>query len=521
MEGYPQEPQWAPGTPVGEYEIVEHIASGGMAEVYAAVPRAGGEPVVIKAMSRALLSNEEFVRLFLDEAQLIATLRHPNIGQIFDRGEARGTHYFVMEYVLGPSCREILNRAVRDDVGHIPLSHAIDICCDIADALHYAHVRRGADGTTYGVVHRDISHSNVLVTYEGVTKLIDFGVAKSSMRSTETKIGSLKGKVRYMSPEQIRGDVIDRRSDIFSLGIVLWEMTTGQRLFRGANEAAIMHKILYEEARRPADALPGYPPELEKIVMGALAREPKHRPSSGEQLNAQLTDFARRAGLQRGGVAGYLRTLFGEEIEQDRTRYQMLRRRRSAMSPVASSSVLRPHTPGFSPMSGFSPTSRRHSITTVPPPLPAVIMVQQPEQPAMQWPLPTAASETRTGSRPGGRPQHATSKERKSLVLFGAVVIGIIVVGLMLSQRGGEASLGAPSGAPRGTPHAPQIAPTPTSVRPPAPAPAAPPARKSAAPAASKAAPTPAAPTAPPAGASSDGAPAGASPPGSLQPPPR
>lgn len=451
MDGFPHGPQWAPGTTVGDYEIVEHIASGGMAEVYAAVPRTGGDPVVLKAMLPAILSNEEFVRLFLDEAQLIATLHHRNIGQIYDRGEARGTHYFVMEYVLGPSCREILNRAVKSEIGHVPLSHAIDICCDIADALHYAHMRRGVDGNTYGIVHRDISHSNVLVTYEGVTKLIDFGVAKSSMRSTETKVGSLKGKVRYMSPEQIRGEAIDRRSDLFALGVVLWEMTTGQRLFRGANEATTMHKILYEDARRPSDAIAGYPPELERIVLTALSRDPQQRQSSTEEMGHQLADFARKTGLARGGLPGYLQTLFGEEIEQDRARFQLLRRRRSAISSAPGAASLRP-------LAAFSPTSRRHSITTVPPPLsgamlsggplsggplsPATALQAESPLPAFAYQPPVPASE-RSTTRPRSKPRQ-TTRERLSLLLFALVVMGIIVTGLALSRRTAHSPASAP-----------------------------------------------------------------------------
>jgi eukaryotic-like serine/threonine-protein kinase len=443
VDGFPHGPQWAPGTSIGDYEIVEHIASGGMAEVYAAVPRIGGEPVVLKAMLPAILSNEEFVRLFLDEAQLIAALHHRNIGQIYDRGEARGTHYFVMEYVLGPSCREILNRAVQSNIGHVPLSHAIDICCDIADALHYAHMRRGVDGNNYGIVHRDISHSNVLVTYEGVTKLIDFGVAKSSMRSTETKVGSLKGKVRYMSPEQIRGDTIDRRSDLFSLGVVLWEMTTGQRLFRGANEATTMHKILYEDARRPSDAIAGYPPELERILVTALSRDPRQRQASTEEMGHQLADFASRAGLARGGLPGYLQSLFGDEIEQDRARFQLLRRRRSSISSAPSAASLRP-------LAAFSPTSRRHSITTVPPPLSGLPMLsalqlvqperQPPAPPVMTYPTPLSERST---TRPRSKPRQ-TTRERASLLLFALVVMGIIVTGLALSRRTAHHPASAP-----------------------------------------------------------------------------
>jgi serine/threonine protein kinase len=418
LEGFPQGPQWTAGTLVGKYEIVEHIASGGMAEVYAALPLDSGEPVVLKAMSRNLLANEEFVRLFLDEAQLIATLDHPNIGRIFDRGELRGTHYFIMEYVLGPSCREMLNRAVRDHLGYVPLPHAIDLCSDIAAALHYAHERRSFNGRAYGIVHRDVSHSNVLVTYDGVTKLIDFGVAKSSMRSTETKVGSLKGKVRYMSPEQIRGEAIDRRSDLFALGIMLWEMTTGHRLFRAASEAATMHKILFEDVRRPSDAMEGYPPELERIVMAALSKSPMDRPATGQELEDQLRGFAHSAGMPRGGLSGYLRELFGSEIDQAQARFRGLRQRRR--SPPSRAKTVAPPLPLASP-SEVAPSvllpAAPANVFAVPRPSPGQI-----------------SGETRATSSKARRLRQ-TSKERTGLLLFVLAVAAIIATGLALSHR--------------------------------------------------------------------------------------
>ncbi|MBK7538732.1 MAG: protein kinase [Myxococcales bacterium] len=478
MDGYPQGPQWAPGSVIGDFEIIEHVASGGMAEVYAAVPRGGGEPVVLKAMSRNLLANEEFVRLFLDEAQLIAALTHRNIGRIFDRGEERGTHYFVMEYVLGTSCRELLNRAVRDDIGHIPTPHAIDLCCDIATALHYAHERRSPSGKNYGIVHRDVSHSNVLVTYDGVTKLIDFGVAKSSMRSTETKVGSLKGKVRYMSPEQIRGEPLDRRSDLFSLGIMLWEMTTGHRLFRAPNEAATLHKILFEDVRRPSDALPGYPPQLERIVLGALAKKPADRPATGAELADQLTDFARRSGLSRGGLPAYLRKLFGTEIDRAQVRFSELRRRSQAklsgapLGPPPATTPLQPVATAMpiiarAPATATIPETRplRPAILAAPatqrvepPPMPAQFAEPPPAapwgpvalQPLPPAPPPLADGEPRSASRT--RPRGSVTRSTVSLLLFAVVVLAIIGGGLALSRRRPHAKKPVPVVAPTARP---------------------------------------------------------------------
>jgi eukaryotic-like serine/threonine-protein kinase len=442
VDGFPQGPQWAPGTAVGDYEVVGHIASGGMAEVYAAVPRRGGEPVVIKAMSPKLLANDEFLHLFLDEARLIATLNHANIARIFDRGELRGTHYFIMEYVVGVSARDVLHRATRSPTGRLPLSHAIEICCDIAAALHYAHERRSPTGRSYGIVHRDVSHSNVLVDWSGSAKLIDFGVAKSSMRSTETKVGSLKGKVQYMAPEQLRGEAIDRRCDLFALGILLWEMTTGHRLFRASNEAATMHKILFEEVQRPSEVTAGYPPELERIIMAMLARRAVDRPATAEDVLRQLEQFAERAQLERGGVAGYLVSLFGGEVEQAKARYQALRQRRS--EPVTTIDA-----PAADVAARPAEISQRRAVALPPRPVPMlhspVSVAPSPSPPPSVAPF-AGANEPRSATRQTQRPSR---RDRSALLAFLLIVVVVIGAGLVLSRRTKPPGHGRSEGAPR------------------------------------------------------------------------
>jgi serine/threonine-protein kinase len=168
----------------------------------------------------------------MDEAKLVAGLDHPHIAFVYDMGSADGSHFFAMEYVHGKDLRSTLRRTALQK-GQFPIGAAVQIARDVASALHHAHERRDADGKLLNIVHRDVSPSNVLVSYEGAVKLADFGVAKAASQSNKTRTGMLKGKVSYMSPEQAKGAPIDRRSDVFSLGIVLWEMITTHRLFRG------------------------------------------------------------------------------------------------------------------------------------------------------------------------------------------------------------------------------------------------------------------------------------------------
>src|SRR5262249_24409145 len=196
--------------------------------------------------------NPKFVKLFLDEAKLAAGLDHPHIAHVYDMGMVEGSYFFTMEYIHGQDVRRTLRRTIRLGV-EFPLDHAVQIARSVAAAMHYAHERRRADGTLLDLVQRDVSPSNVLISYDGAVKLVDFGVAKAATSSVKTRTGTLKGKISYMSPEQAKGAQIDRRSDIFSLGIVLWEMITTQRLYRGENDLQTLQLIIHEPPRRPSE----------------------------------------------------------------------------------------------------------------------------------------------------------------------------------------------------------------------------------------------------------------------------
>ena len=232
--------------------------------------------VVLKKILPSHAENPKFVRLFLDEAKLAATLDHPHIAHVYDMGKVDGHYFFTMEYVHGQDVRTTMRRTARLD-RKVPIDHAVQITRNIAAALHYAHERTRPDGTLLDIVHRDVSPSNVLVSYDGAVKLVDFGVAKATTSTVKTRTGTLKGKISYMSPEQAKGAPVDRRSDIFSLGIMLWEMVTMQRLYKADNDLATIQMIINSKAQPPSQLRPECTPELERIILRALAINPEDR----------------------------------------------------------------------------------------------------------------------------------------------------------------------------------------------------------------------------------------------------
>ncbi len=306
------------GSVVGKYEIMRRLAVGGMAEIYLAriTGAAGFEKlVVLKRILPNVAEDPTFVSMFLDEARLAATLRHSNIADVYDVGEADGTYFFTMEYVHGQDVRVIRHDA-RKRGERVPLAVALAIVHGAASALDYAHEKRGPDGKPLDLVHRDVSASNIMVSYDGAVKLLDFGIARAASSSHKTQTGTLKGKVPYMSPEQCKGHPLDRRSDLFSLGVVLYELTVGRRPFRGDSDFAIMDQIVYKGAQPPSEAVPGYPPELEAIVMKLLERSPTLRYPSGEDLLHDVDEFVGKHGLWMSprAIGKYMRTLFAEQI---------------------------------------------------------------------------------------------------------------------------------------------------------------------------------------------------------------
>jgi hypothetical protein len=303
---------------LGKYELLRHLATGGMADIFLA--RVGGiegfeKIVVIKRILPEFSANKEFVQLFLDEARLAATLHHPNIAQVYDVGIVGGQYFFAMEFVHGQDVRAILRRAVQQG-RQVPLSEAISIILGVCAGLHYAHEKVGFDGQPLGIIHRDVSPSNIIVTYDGSVKLVDFGIAKATTRTVETRYGSIRGKLNYLSPEQCRCESLDRRADVFALAIVLYELSTCTKLYGGQSDFDTMKRIVEQPAPPPGARRPGYPLGLEKIVLKGLARNRDQRWQTAQELQLALEDFAReeRVAVSPVGLARYMEAGFAPEI---------------------------------------------------------------------------------------------------------------------------------------------------------------------------------------------------------------
>ncbi len=304
------------------YQVLGTIARGGMAEIQLA--RAFGIEgfetlMAIKRILPHLSSNHEFVQMFLDEGRIAATLHHPHIVQVHGIGAEAGDYFLTMEFLHGEDVRHIVKATLERGLS-LPLEHALSITLGVASALHYAHEKVGLGGTAQGLIHRDVSPQNVIVTYDGGVKLVDFGIAKAASRITETREGTLKGKVPYMSPEQCLEKPLDRRSDVFSLTVMLWELLCGRRLFTGASEFEVLKEIVERDAPLPSQVWPACPTELDRIVARGLCRDPDERYPTARALQSDLEAFARdqRLPVSSIGLATYMADLFSDKLEQFR-----------------------------------------------------------------------------------------------------------------------------------------------------------------------------------------------------------
>jgi serine/threonine-protein kinase len=304
----------------GKYTLLRKLATGGMAELFLAIQKsvAGFEKLlVIKRILPAMNQDRAFIEMLLHEARIAATLSHPNIVQIFDVGQHDGQYFIAMEHVHGEDLRSIVRQMKKKEVLEFPLEHALAIVLGMCAGLSYAHEKHELDGSALNIVHRDISPQNVVVTFTGDVKIVDFGIAKSDTRIGEqTKSGKLKGKVPYMSPEQARGESIDARSDVFSTGVMLFELTTGKRLFKGTSEYETLRLICERDYPRPSDIRPDYPPDLEPIVMKALAKDASDRYQTARDLQADLEGFVRRHQIAVSHIAlnQFMQSLFEDKL---------------------------------------------------------------------------------------------------------------------------------------------------------------------------------------------------------------
>jgi serine/threonine protein kinase len=318
--GAAREPSWRDDR-FGPYQLIDRVAVGGMAEVFKA-KRAGVEGfekvVALKRILPHLSENKEFLDMFVDEAKMVAGLTHPNIVPIFDLGRIEKSYYIAMEYVHGRDLRTIMRRA-RDKGLRMPLDLSLRVVGQVCAALEYAHRKKDERGQPMQIVHRDVSPQNILVAFEGDVKLVDFGIAKAATKASNTDRGALRGKLLYMSPEQAWGRPIDRRSDVFSLGIVLYEMVTETKPFVGAGTEVSILELVRQCVITPAREInPRVPEPLDRVIMKALAREPDERYQDAGQMQRGLERFLReRPPVSARDLARFLELLFDRAERED------------------------------------------------------------------------------------------------------------------------------------------------------------------------------------------------------------
>jgi serine/threonine protein kinase len=305
---------------LGRYEIIAHLANGGMGRVSlgrAIGPGGFERHVILKTLDLAETSDDEATAMFLDEARLLGMLHHQHVATIHEVATDEDDKLFlVLEYVHGHTAHDIWECALDHGV-ELPLDFTITVVIAAAAGLHYAHTRRAPDGKQLKIVHRDVTLSNLMIGYDGSVKVIDFGIAKAAVRGARTQAGYVKGKVGYMAPEQLRGMAVDARTDVFALGIVLYELTTMRRAFREPTDRATVERIKYGRIVKPSDAIPGYPRDLEEIVLKALQVDPLQRYQDAEALRRDLEALGHRYRLVLGdaAVSEVLNQLFPDQDE--------------------------------------------------------------------------------------------------------------------------------------------------------------------------------------------------------------
>jgi serine/threonine protein kinase len=314
---------------LGKYEILALLALGGTAEIYLA--RIGGtngfeKYVVVKCLHDHLADDPDFVKMFLDEARISAVLDHSNIVQTYELGEYENRYYMVMEFLAGLSLAMVVRRAgERIPGGVLPVPLTLNIAAQACAGLHYAHERQQS-GKPLNLVHRDISPQNLVISFEGVVKVVDFGIARAEYRETKTKAGTIKGKFAYMSPEQCVANNVDRRTDVFALGVIIHELLTGRRLFKRASPYETYQAVLECAVDPPSKVNNQLDPALDAIVMKAVAKDKEHRYATAEAFGDAMLGYLHHRGKSSGGneLGRYFEQFFGQEIEEHGERMREL-----------------------------------------------------------------------------------------------------------------------------------------------------------------------------------------------------
>ena len=457
----------------GRYFLLDQVAQGGMAEIFRARqvnPDGLGRLLVIKRIQASYGTNSEFVSMFRSEIKVMMNFNHPNIVQLQDYGEEQKQPFIAMEYVEGRSLRQIRDRYF-EKAGGMPPELAAYLVSQTAAGLHYAHVFKDrVSGQPLNIVHRDVSPQNILVSYDGNVKVIDFGIAKASVNSEQTRAGVIKGKIGYLSPEQInpQGGGLDARSDLFSLGIVLWELLTGKKLFTADNDIAVMRMIenCTTSVRPPSERNPKVPKELDRIVMQALAKNRDQRFANCQELQKQLQKFIvqHSPDFNPTDIGNEIKALFANEIVTDRKLLQRLNdRAENLMSleqveeppePEAKDSGTQTRGTGSSGARNFDSTQvdAKGSVNVQVP-----LEVPRPTQSRPRPTSPTGSARVTAGSnsRNWGPPKAVRQKSGPSfgmLAMIAAAVGGVWV--LYGDQLGGvtRPSVSPPSGAQQRSP---------------------------------------------------------------------
>ncbi|HUQ01178.1 MAG TPA: protein kinase [Kofleriaceae bacterium] len=316
--------------PFGKYLLLDRISVGGMAEVFKAKSYGveGFEKVIaIKRILPSMGEDRDFIKMFIDEAKIVGQLSHANICQIFELGRTDGAHFIAMEYIWGKDLLQIQNR-LRKLKGQMPVAMACFLIAKVCEGLDYAHKKRDALGRPLEIVHRDCSPQNILISYEGEVKMIDFGIAKAASRSSKTQAGVLKGKFGYMSPEQVRGLPLDRRSDLFSIGTILYECLTGDRLFVGETDFSTLEKVRNVNVPSPRSINPNIPEAVDAIIMKALARDAEDRYQWGSELVGDLQRYlmSQEQVFTAKSLAGWLKEAFAADLEKERQQLESFKK---------------------------------------------------------------------------------------------------------------------------------------------------------------------------------------------------
>jgi len=368
------------GEAFGSYKLLRRLAAGGMGEIWLAEQKGSAgfsKRVVVKTILECFADDPALVEMFLDEGRIAANLSHPNIAQTFDLGQCgKGSdapYYIAMEYVHGRDLRDLLITNIERKQ-FIPLNLVLRIIADVCQGLHHAHTVKTSEGHPDGIIHRDVSPQNILITFDGVVKIVDFGVAKATERASKTKSGVLKGKYAYMSPEQVRSKSLDARADVFSVGVVMYELVTGRRLFKRDSEMKTLDAVISAIVPKPRRFDTSVPTEVEALLLKALSQRPKDRFQSAQQMQLAIEDVMIELQLPASSahLAAFMQKVYGgeEEDEDDkyagrgsRSRSELMRKMESLPGVGDKAEFKLERTGSFTPMSSAAAGSSLHEPT--------------------------------------------------------------------------------------------------------------------------------------------------------------